>query len=230
MKFSVIVSAWNEGAQISSFLKRLRQISQSSPMELIVVDGGSTDNTAEQAKEWADQVIVLDAPNRGKQLDAGAKKAGGDLLFFLRPDAQPPGNWQQALEHFWLATHVEKVAGTAFAVDYGSAWSLRMASRLSNASVTWRGSISADHGLCTTPDVYREAGGFPPLAFHEDRVFARRLAKLGKIVLLKVKIWPACRRMHRVGAFKTALQDCWLTLRFKLGANPEDLWRRDAGL
>lgn len=230
MKFSVVIATWNEGAQIASSLKRLRQISQNSPMELIVVDGGSDDKTADLAREWADQVLVQDAPNRGKQLDEGAKKANGDLLFFLRADAQPPGSWQQALEHFWLASHPEKVAATVFSVDYGASFSLKLASRMANSSVGWRGAASGEHGLCTTPEIYREAGGYPPLPYREDIVFCDRLAKKGKIVLLKERIWPAGRRMHRAGALSSALQDAWLGLRFKLGAKPEDLWRSDAGL
>lgn len=230
MKFSVVVATWNEGAQIASSLKRLRQISQNSPMELLVVDGGSDDKTADLAREWADHVIVQDQPNRGKQLDAGARKATGDLLFFLRADAQPPGTWQQALEHFWLATHPEKVAATVFSVDYGAALSLKLAARLSNASVGWRNAAAGEHGLCTTPELYRDAGGFPPLPYREDIVFCDRLSRLGKIVLLKERIWPAGRKMHRTGALSTAVHDAWLGLRFKLGAKPEDLWRSDAGL
>lgn len=230
MKFSVVIATWNEGSQISSSLKRLRQISQTSPVEIIVVDGGSSDGTAELAREWADIVLEQEKPNRGAQLDAGAKKASGDLLLFLRPDAQPPGNWQQALEHFWLASHPQKIAATAFAIDYGAGPSLRLASRLTNASVSWRGAVSGDHGLATTPEIYREAGGYPPLAFYEDIVFSQRLGKLGRVVLLRDKIWPAARRLHRFGPLRAALGEAWLALRFKLGANPEELWKRDAGL
>jgi glycosyltransferase involved in cell wall biosynthesis len=230
VKFTVVIAAWNEGAQIASSLKRLRQISQHNPMELIVVDGGSDDKTAELAAEWADHVLKTDKPNRGVQLDLGAKKATGDLLFFLRPDAQPPGNWQQALEHFWLANHAQKPAASVFSVDYGSSFSLRLASRLSNSSVGWRGAASGEHGLCTTPELYKDAGGFPPLPFHEDITFCERLSALGRIVLLPERIWPAGRRMHRTGALRWAARDAWLTLRFKLGAKPEDLWRAEAGL
>ena len=229
MKFSVIVATWNEGTQISSALKRLRQISQNSPTEVIVVDGGSQDGTAENAKDWADQVLVAEKPNRGKQLDMGAKKATGELLFFLRPDTQPPGSWQQALEHFWLATHSAKVAATAFSVDYGTGFSLRLASRVSNSAVSWRGAVGGEHGLCTTPELYREAGGFPPIAYHEDIVFCDRLSRIGRLVLLPEKIWPAGRRMHRTSALSCAFKECWMTLRFKLGASPDELWRNDAG-
>ena len=229
MKFSVVIATWNEGAQIASALKRLRHISQNSPMEIIVVDGGSVDGTPQLASESADHVLALEHPNRGLQLDAGAKKATGDLLFFLRPDAQPPGNWQQALERFWLSGHKTKVAATAFSVGYGSSFPLRLAARWANVNASWRGAVSGDQGLCTTPEFYREAGGFPPYAYREDFVFCRRLARLGKILLLKERIWSAGRRMHRSGVLSSALHDAWLTLRFKLGASPDDLWRRDAG-
>ena len=230
MKFSVIIAACNEGAQIGSSLKRLRQISQSSPMELIVVDGGSNDDTAAEARQWADQVLTLGAPNRGLQLDAGAKKASGDLLFFLPADAQPPGNWQTALEHFWLANHPAPVAASVFTVDYGSSFSFRLVSRLANSAVQWRGLASGDHGLCTTPDLYKQSGGYPPQAYREDIVFCERLGRFGEVVRLPDRIWPAARRMHRAGPLRCALKHGWLTLRYKLGASPDDLWRSYSGL
>ena len=175
MKFSVIVAAYNEGPQIGSSLKRLRQISQTSPMEILVVDGGSDDGTVDAAREWADEVIEQDKPNRGAQWHAGADKATGDLYFFLRADAQPPGNWQQALEHFWLATSAGALAGTAFSVEYGAGFGLRALSAWSNARVR-SGLVSSDHGLCTTPEIYKAVGGFPTFPVLEDMEFSRRLA------------------------------------------------------
>ncbi|MBI3564834.1 MAG: glycosyltransferase [Elusimicrobia bacterium] len=130
MKFSVIVAAHNEGPQIASALKRLRQISKTSPMEVVLVDGASDDGTADLAADWADTVLRHRENNRGAQWHAGAEKATGDLLFFLRADAQPPGNWQQALEHFWLTTAVDKVAAVGFTVDYGATAGLRLSRRL----------------------------------------------------------------------------------------------------
>lgn len=230
MKFSVVIATWNESAQISSYLKRLRQISQQSPMEVIVVDGGSDDGTAALAREWADHVVALPQTNRGAQLDTGAKIATGDLLFFLRADAQPPGNWQQALEHFWLATHPKKVAATVFTVDYGTGFSLRLSSNLANAVVEWRGVAYGDHGLATTPEIYKESGGYPPIAYREDVVFCERLARFGTIERLPERIWPAARRLRRAGPVRCALQHSWLALRYKLGASPDDLWRSYCGL
>ncbi|MBI4376934.1 MAG: glycosyltransferase [Elusimicrobia bacterium] len=229
MKFSVIIATWNESAQIYSALRRLRQISQPYSTEIIVVDGASTDNTVELARQWADQTLSMPSANRGAQLDAGARKATGDILFFLRADSQPPSQWQQSLEHFWLSGHSRKASGTGFSVDYGSGLSYRLASRMANWRA-WQGLISADHGLCTTPEIYRDSGGFPAVAYGEDMAFSRRLAKLGRLVLLKDMIWPAARRMRQLGPTRFLAERAWLSLRSKLGASPDDLWRVSSGL
>lgn len=223
MKFSVIVAAHNEGPQIASSLKRLRQISTKSPMEIIVVDGASDDGTARVAADWADTVIDLTQANRGAQWNAGAEKAGGDLLFFLRADAQPPGNWQQALEHFWLATQVEHVAAAGFSVDYGGGAGLRLLSAWSNARVR-RGIITGDHGICTTPEIYQAVGGFPPYPELEDFEFSRRLHLRGRLHLLPDRIHAAARRVRAQGPFAYAARRVLLETRMKLGAKPEDLF------
>lgn len=229
MKFSVIVSAHNEGSQIASALKRLRQISHTSPMEVILVDGGSDDGTAEAAAAFCDEVVRLDAPNRGAQWHAGAQKAGGDLLFFLGADAQPPGNWQQALEHFWLATPVGGVAAAAFSVDYGSGAGMRALAAWSNRRVR-SGLATMDHGLCTTPEIYKSAGGFPAFPVLEDVEFCRRLRARGRIALLPERIHSAARRVHALGPLRWYLGRRWLELRYGLGARPETLARDIRGL
>lgn len=227
MKFSVIIAAHNEGSQIASALKRLRQISHTSPMEVIVVDGGSDDGTADAAAESSDQVLRLEKPNRGAQWDAGAKKASGDLLFFLRADAQPPGNWQQALEHFWLATPVGGVAAAAFSVDFGGGAGLHALETWSNNRVR-AGVALAEHGLCTTPEIYKAVGGFPPFPVLEDLEFSRRLRARGRIALLPERIHAAGRRIHALGPLRWWLGRTWLETRYKLGADPADLFQ--AGL
>lgn len=223
MKFSVVVAAYNEGPQIGSSLKRLRQISQTSPMEVIVIDGGSDDGTVDAAREWADEVRDLGKPNRGAQWHAGAEKATGDLLFFLRADAQPPGNWQQALEHFWLTTPTEGLAATAFSVTYGAGLGLSALSMWSNARVR-SGLVSSDHGLCTTPEVYKVVGGFPPYPVLEDLEFSRRLSARGHIALLSERLRPAARHVHSIGPLAYITRRLWLETRYKMGATPEAIF------
>ena len=208
MKFSIIVAARNESAQIGAGLKRLRHISSTSPMELIVVDGASDDGTADAAREWADELITLDTPHRAAQWNAGAAKATGDLLFFLPADVHPPDAWQQVLEHFWLATPSESVAATAFSVEYGAGASLRLLAAWSNARVR-HGVATTDHGLCTTPDIFKAVGGFPEVVDLEDAAFCRRLVKRGRIALLPNRIRPASRRIHAGGALSYAFGRVW---------------------
>ena len=223
MKFSVIVAAYNEGPQIGSSLKRLRQISQTSPMEILVVDGGSDDGTLEEARQWADEVVAHPKPNRGAQWHAGAEKATGDLFFFLRADAQPPGNWQQALEHFWLATPTAHLAATAFSVEYGAGFGLKALSAWSNGRVR-QGLASSDHGLCTTPEIYKAVGGFPDFPILEDMEFSRRLTARGRIALLPERLRPAARHVHSIGPLSYLARRAWLETRYKLGAKPEALF------
>ncbi len=229
MKFSVIVAAHNEGPQIASALKRLRQISSTSPTELIFVDGGSDDATADAAEDWVDELIRQETPSRGAQWDAGAQKATGDLLFFLRADTQPPGNWQQALEHFWLSSQTAPVAAAGFSVDYGDGLGLRLLSAWSNARVR-SGLVGADHGLCTTPEIYKAAGGFPHHPVLEDYEFSKRLAGHGRIVLLPEVIHAAARRLRSRGPLKYLCGRLWLEARYRSGADPQHLFESTRGL
>ncbi len=226
MKFSVIIPTWNEGRQIASALRRLREISDEEHMEVIVVDGVSQDKTDDTAKRWADRIERTDEPNRGKQLHAGAKAASGDMLFFLHADTQPPGDWQEKLERFWLASHDRPPAATVFTVDYGTHWDYRLVAFGQNLRVGWRQVAYGDAGFCTTREIYEASGGFPEIPLLEDVVFSSRLTRQGPIVRLPQRIHPAARRLHKFGPIPMVLRNFWIRFCFSLGASPEGLWKR----
>ncbi len=83
---SVIVPVYNEAGNLDATLTMLRHALQAGD-ELVVVDGGSTDNSVEIARELADRV-VLSAPGRARQMNAGARQARGDWLWFVHADSQ----------------------------------------------------------------------------------------------------------------------------------------------
>jgi glycosyltransferase involved in cell wall biosynthesis len=220
VKFSVIIATHNEGPQIAQYLRRLREISGESPLELILVDGGSDDDTVAAARDWVDEILVQAAPNRGAQLDEGAMKATGDLLFFLRPDSQLPVQWQQALEHYWLSQG-KGLAATVFTVDYGHGF--RLVSWWTNLTARLRGLPSGEQGFCTTPEIYKKSGGIPHYPGMDDVGFAQRLRKTGHIAILPGVIRPAGRRLRRLGTFRFCLDEFWRSLRYSLGFAPEKI-------
>lgn len=223
MKFSVVVAASNEGPQIASALKRLRQISRGSPVEVLVVDGGSDDGTAAAARGWADRLIALERPNRGAQWDAGARAATGDFLLFLRADVQPPVEWQPALERFWVGPRAARAAAATFRVDFGSGAGPRLLAAWSNARAR-RGAVGADHGLCTTPEIYAAVGGYPHFPELEDLEFSRRLAARGRVFLLPETVHAAARRLRTRGPARYVASRLWLEARYRLGAKPGELF------
>jgi hypothetical protein len=145
------------------------------------------------------------------------------MLLFLRADAQLPGNWQQALEHFWLSPELGRVAATVFAVQFGASRSFRLASWLVNAEARWRGQADLRHGLCTTADIYRYSGGFPPVPCLEGRAFCERLRPFGRIAVLPERVWPSASGLYRFGFLGCLRRRLALELRLKLGATPERL-------
>ena len=226
MRFSVIIPTWNEGPRIARALKRLREISDEARMEIILVDGGSTDKTVAAARDWADQLLVQEKPNRGAQLHAGARVATGDLLFFLHADTQPPGRWQEHLEKAWLGAQKEPLAATVFSIDYGPGATYRLVAAGQNWRARWLGLAYGDQGICVSHEVYAKSGGFPEIPLMEDVEFCRRLSKLGRIVVLPDLIRPAVTRLQRSGPLANMLFNQWILLRHALGADPAALWER----
>src|SRR5947209_15075767 len=86
-QFSIVVPVLNEAALIRPFLEHLR--ARSPGAQIIVVDGGSSDGTAELAAGFCDE-LVKTGSNRGAQMNAGARIAGGEILWFLHVDVEVP--------------------------------------------------------------------------------------------------------------------------------------------
>ncbi|MBI4386164.1 MAG: TIGR04283 family arsenosugar biosynthesis glycosyltransferase [Elusimicrobia bacterium] len=226
MKFSVIIPTWNEGPHISHALKRFREISDSSSLEVILVDGWSADNTVAQATPWVDHIKLLERPNRGAQLHAGAKLATGDLLFFLHADAQPPNKWQEYLEKVWLTRRRGALAATVFSIDYGSKLPYRLVAAGQNLRTRLFQVAYGDQGFCTTPENYEKSGGFPEIPLMEDVEFSRRIRALGRLELLPAPIWPSARRLRKHGALWNSVRNRWISLCYRCGKDPDELWKR----
>jgi hypothetical protein len=198
-RISVIIPAYNEadcvGEAIASAKKGMRA-------EIIVVDGGSDDETVETAKATGARVMI--APRgRGSQMNAGAAAAKNDMLLFLHADTILPDNYD---EHVLGTLAGPDVVGGAFRLGIAShKTSLRRIEKLAN----WRSRRLripyGDQAIFVRADVFRALGGFPTIPIMEDFEFARRLRRLGKIALVPATAQTSPRRWLELGVLRTTM-------------------------
>src|SRR5439155_26992751 len=171
---SVVIPTLNAAATLLATLATL--CVSKMVREVIVADGGSSDETAAQARAAGARVIVA-PPGRGSQLAAGAAAATGDWFLFLHADCRLEPGWEDAVGAFLAAPKHQSRAGYFdFALD-DEAPAARRLERI----VAWRCRALAlpygDQGLLIARALYDAVGGFSPLPLMEDVDLVRRLGR-----------------------------------------------------
>lgn len=189
-EISIIIPTLNEATEIGRTLDELRILAGS--YEIIVVDGGSTDETREFAKNRKATVIRTER-GRGIQLHAGARAATGNVLWFLHADSIPPPD---ALNEIRQALSDEHIVGGNFALRFDGDSRAAAFMNLFYATIRHTGLFYGDSGIFVRRDVYQQLGGFKPLPLFEDLEFVRRLKKHGRLVQLKAAITTSSRRFE----------------------------------
>lgn len=216
MSISIIIPTWNEAAHIAGTIARLRR---QQPREILVVDGGSSDATLEQAKD-ADRVLVCE-PGRALQMNAGAALAQGEHLLFLHADCRLEAGALQAIERILEQPGI-LAACYAMCVD-APGWGFRSIDACASARVRWTGIAYGDQGLFLRRRDFFRLGGFPRIRFMEDVFFSRTLARHGRVVVVNKKIYVSARRWQRVGLVRQTLQNWTLTALAMAGVAPDRL-------
>jgi len=178
MRTSVIIPTWNEAKRIGDVVARL--VGDELVDEVIVADAGSPDGTATIA-ERAGARIVRAPQGRGQQLRAGAAVAGGEVLIFLHADTQLPAG---ALAAVQAALRDPGVIGGNFRVMFDG--DSTFADWLTGFYSWFRskGLYYGDSVMFLRRDVYRQLGGFRPLALMEDYDLNRRMERHGGTVCI----------------------------------------------
>lgn len=214
MLVSIIIPALNEAAGIAKTLQSLQH--QASPFEIILVDGGSSDNTKSIAASWA---RVVDAPRgRAMQMNAGAQAATGDVLLFLHADSHLPSG---ALTQIRNAVDDGAESGN-FRLKFDQAAPL-----LSFYSFFTRFKFPrfcfGDRGLFIKTELFEQLQGFAAIPIFEDLEFVRRLHNRGTFTFLNTYVTTAARRFENKGLIKQQLLNAYLWTRYLLGTAPEKL-------
>ncbi len=222
LRLSIIIPALDEATGIAATLAALAPFRERGS-EVIVVDGGSRDETVERARALADR--VLSAPRgRASQMNAGAAVAAGDVLLFLHADTTLPDEADGLLLY-----------GIA---DTGRAWGyfdiaiegrnplLRVVSSLMNWRSQITGIATGDQAMFVTREAFVQAGGFPDIPLMEDIALSKALKRIGLPLCLAVHVRTSGRRWIENGAVRTILQMWRLRFDYWRGAEPAALARR----
>jgi hypothetical protein len=214
---SIIIPALNEAEMIS---RTLASAAGASDPELIVVDGGSGDGTAEIARSCG-ATVVSSPPGRGRQMNAGARAAQGECLLFLHADTRLPPGYQQEVRR---VLELPGVAAGAFALAIdGAGRGLRLVERAANLRSRLLQLPYGDQGLFLRTELFRSLGGFPALPLMEDVEMARRLRRRGRIVTSPLAALTSARRWESLGVVRATLLNQFFLLASLLGTPPRRL-------
>jgi rSAM/selenodomain-associated transferase 2 len=210
-RLSVVIPALNESASIRAALEALAPL-RARGHEVIVVDGGSSDGTAQLAAGLCDQLLVS-ARGRALQMNAGARVAGGDVLVFLHADTRLPADFAIPEASLWGRFDV-RIEGS-HALLKAVAWSMNLRSRLT-------GIATGDQAMFVRRELFP---GFPEIALMEDVALSRLLKRRGRPTCLRDKVATSGRRWESRGVLRTIILMWALRLLFFLGASPARLAR-----
>ena len=215
---SIIIPVLNEAAIIESTLKRL----QNNPdVEIIVVDGGSSDRTVALAQKTGVTVIAISTTGRASQMNAGAALAQGKYLLFLHIDTQLPANYLDLVTD--SLSQPQTVAGAFELAIAAKGISLRLV----EISVKMRSRLLSlpygDQAIFLPKKVFTAIGGFPDLPIMEDFELMQRLKRQGKIAIAPASVITSPRRWQKLGVLQTTLINQLIIIGYYLGISPTKL-------
>jgi rSAM/selenodomain-associated transferase 2/rSAM/selenodomain-associated transferase 1 len=218
-RISIIIPAINEADHIANTIE---SIGPGDKKEVIVVDGGSNDNTVGIAKSLGAKVIT-GTPPRARQMNQGADQATGDVLVFLHADTRLPEKFEDVV--FNSFKQPKMVAG-AFELRMDSPMpGLRIIERLANWRSRYLKMPYGDQSIFLSTKLFHDLGGFPDIPIMEDFELIRRLRKQGNIVTLPVPVFTSPRRWQNFGILKTTLINQLVIAAYVMGIAPEVIAR-----
>jgi rSAM/selenodomain-associated transferase 2 len=213
---SIVMPVYNEGKIIE---KAISGLIRETGVEVIVVDGGSTDDTVLCLKNYPVNVISS-AKNRATQMNAGAREAKGDVLLFLHADC--------ILEEGAISAIRESVSsGLVGGCLRHIIDSPGMIYRMIEATGDIRAKLSkifyGDQAIFVKKDVFSKLGGYDNVSLFDDVLFSKKLRRAGKTRVLNKKVYASSRRWQKQGIIKATLVNWLVSVGFMAGISPRVL-------
>ena len=219
---SIIVPVLDEAANIVAALEALAPL-RARGADVIMVDGGSRDDTVALARPLADQVIA--APRgRASQMNAGAAIARGDILLFLHADTRLPADAERIILDG--LTRSGRAWGRFDVRIDGVHPLFPVIAFFMNARSRLTGIMTGDQAMFVTREAFASVGGFPNIALMEDITLARNLKRVSRPLCLSARVTTSGRRWEKRGVVRTVLLMWRLRLMYFVGLAPEKLAKR----
>ena len=213
---SVIIPTLNAQTHLGACLHALLEgVDAGLIAELIVSDGGSTDDTCKIADAWGAQIVEGTA-SRGGQLRRGCAQARGTWLLILHADTVLAPGWTQAVG---AHLHTGQAGYFRLTFDQGG----RAVAAWANLRARVFGLPYGDQGMLIQRDVYENAGGYPDIPLMEDVALVRALR--GNIVALDAAAITSAERYRRHGWLRRGARNLWTLVRYFAGVSPDTLAR-----
>jgi rSAM/selenodomain-associated transferase 2 len=218
-RLSIIIPTLNEAEIIVPTLAPL-QHSRGRDAEIILADGGSTDETVGLARPFCDRIETA-RRGRASQMNAGAAAAQGDVLLFLHADTRlSEGSPEQIREAFAGTPRVWGRFDVRIDSRHPALW---LVAQMMNLRSRWSGIATGDQAIFVRRRDFESVGGFPDMPIMEDIAFSRAMRRRSWPICLSMPVVTSARRWERRGVIATIFLMWRLRLAYFLGADPADL-------
>jgi rSAM/selenodomain-associated transferase 2 len=206
---SIVIPVLNEAERISETIEMARE---SRDVEVIVADGGSTDDSPDLARR-AGATVITAPRGRAAQMNAGAAAASGDVLLFLHADTRLPKNLSQSVT---TALRDPRVVGGCFRLAFDRRGPLlrffEWCSRFESYFTTF-----GDQAYFVRRQIFWELGGYPLLPLMEDVALRRQLRRRGRFLKLRNVVVTSARRFAARGVLRQQALNAMLLIGFAFG-------------
>jgi rSAM/selenodomain-associated transferase 2 len=213
---SIIIAALNEADNISP----LAASCADHDGEIILVDGGSTDDTVALAQNHGFMTLA-GVRGRAAQMNHGAAHAAGAILLFMHADTRLPENFAAPLLSN-LNRPDTALCAFSLAID-GASPLLRLIGWGATLRSRWLQLPYGDQCLAIRAPLFNRLGGFADMAIMEDYEFVRRAARFGAVVTLPQQARTSARRWHRVGILRTTIINQLVVIGYHMGVSTDKL-------
>lgn len=214
---SIIVPTLNEELYLADCLRSLEH----PCCERIVVDGGSSDNTLQIARQSGVRTLRCPVANRGRQLNAGAAVARGKLLLFFHADSRMPVG---GIASMLSAMQEPRLIGGGFDLGFFPPEPFyRFLAFGANLFCRMTRMIFGDRGMFLRADRFWQLGGFPETAIMEDAALSTSMRRAGKIAILPEVVETSARKYANETKLQAIYRTMWAYAAYRLGVSPETI-------